>query len=145
MVPNLNVCIYIYTLYMRAVTSPQYLLRGGYKQRGLHPRLKAGKDIMDALVHLRKKKGAEDEGKQPEESRCWRRRFGACFMLTMPESSRNHPSSRARKMMGVIVVVCAAFGLTHRIEGQDCDHVFTCEGDAGVHRHIQRRGSGPGV
>ena len=23
--------------------------------------------------------------------------------------------------------------------------MFTCEGDAGVHRHIQRRGSGPGV
>ena len=36
--------------------------------------------------------------------------------------------------MGVIVVVCAAFGLT-----------VSDEGGAGVHRHIQRRGSGPGV
>ena len=47
-----------------------------------------------------------------------------------------------RKIMGVIVVVCAAFG---RIGGQDWDHVFTREGDTGVHGYIQRRGSGPGV
>ena len=33
----------------------------------------------------------------------------------------------------------------HRIGVQDWDHVFTHEGDAVVHRHIQRRGSGPGV
>ena len=33
----------------------------------------------------------------------------------------------------------------HRIGGQDWDHVLTCEGGAGVHRQIQRRGSGPGV
>ena len=32
-----------------------------------------------------------------------------------------------------------------RIAGQDGDHVFIPEGDAGVHRHIQRRGSGAGV
>ena len=34
---------------------------------------------------------------------------------------------------------------SHRIGGQDRDHVFTGEGDAGHHRHIQGRGSGPGV
>ena len=33
----------------------------------------------------------------------------------------------------------------HRIGGQDRDHVFTREGDAGVHRHIPRISSGPGV
>ena len=33
----------------------------------------------------------------------------------------------------------------HRIGGQDCDHVFTREGEAGVHRHVQRRGSGLAV
>ena len=33
----------------------------------------------------------------------------------------------------------------HRIGGQDLDHVFTREEDAGVHHHIQRRGSGSGV
>ena len=47
-----------------------------------------------------------------------------------------------RKMMGVIVVVCAAFDLT---VSEAKTKVITREGDAGVHRHIQRRGSGPGV
>ena len=46
--------------------------------------------------------------------------------------------------MGVIVVVCAAFGLTVS-EAKTETHALTCEGDAGVHRHIQRRGSGPSV
>ena len=55
-------------------------------------RFKIDKGIMDALVHLRKKRGRGGGGKQLSESQCWRRRFGACFMLTMPESSRNHPS-----------------------------------------------------
>ena len=32
-------------------------------------------------------------GKQLPESQSWRRRFGACFMLMMPGSFRNHPSS----------------------------------------------------
>ena len=44
---------------------------------------------------------------------------------------------QSRKMMGAIVV--------HRIGGQDCDHVLTREGDAGVPRHVQCGGSGPGV
>ena len=33
-------------------------------------------------------------------------------MLTMPRSSRNHPTEQLRKMMGAIVVVCAVFSLT---------------------------------
>ena len=57
---------------------------------------KAHESIMDALVHLRKKKGRGGGGKQLPESQSWRRRFGACFMLAMPGSSRNHPSSRGR-------------------------------------------------
>ena len=56
-------------------------------------RFKADKDIMDALEHLRKKKKAGGGGKQLPESQSWRRRFGTCFMLTMPRSSRNPPSS----------------------------------------------------
>ena len=56
-------------------------------------RFKADKGIMDALVHLRKKRGEGGEGKQLPESLSSRRRFGACFTLTMPESSRDHPSS----------------------------------------------------
>ena len=58
-----------------------------------YTRFKADKDIMDALVHLRKKKRAGGGGKQLSESQSWRRHFGACFMLTMPGSSRNRPNS----------------------------------------------------
>ena len=52
-------------------------------------------DIMDALVHLRKNKGAGGGGggKQPPESQSWRRCFGACFTLTMRGSSRSRPRS----------------------------------------------------
>ena len=59
-------------------------------------RFKADEGIIDALVHLRKKRGAGGRGgggKQLPESQSRRRRFGACFTLTMPGSSRNHPSS----------------------------------------------------
>ena len=45
--------------------------------------------------------------------------------------------------MGVFVVVCAAFDLT--VSEAKTEHVFTRERDAGVHHHVQRRGSGPGV
>ena len=61
-----------------------------------YTRFKADKDIIDALVHLRKKKGAGGRGKALPESQSCRRRFGACFTLTMPGSSRNHPSSCGR-------------------------------------------------
>ena len=56
-------------------------------------RFKANKGIMDALVHMRKKRGRGGGGMQLPESLPWRRRFGVCVMLTMPGSSRNHPSS----------------------------------------------------
>ena len=59
-------------------------------------RFKADKDITDALVHMREKRGAGGGGKQLPESQSSRRRFGACFTLTMPGSSRDHPSSRGR-------------------------------------------------
>ena len=59
-------------------------------------RFKAAKGIMDALVHVRKKKGRRGGGKQLPESQSWRRRFEACFMLTMPRSSHNHPRSWGR-------------------------------------------------
>ena len=50
-------------------------------------RFKAEEGIMDALVHLRKKRGAGGGvGKQLPESQSWRRRFGARFTLTMPGS-----------------------------------------------------------
>ena len=53
-----------------------------------YARFKADKDIMDALVHPRKKAEAGEQ-----ESQSWRHLFGACFTLTLPESSRNRPSS----------------------------------------------------
>ena len=57
-------------------------------------RFKAYNGIMDALVHLRKKRGVGGGGgKQLSESHPSRRRLGVCFTLTMPGSSRNHPSS----------------------------------------------------
>ena len=59
-------------------------------------RFKADEGIMDALVHLRKKRGAGGRGgggKQLSESQPSRRRFELCFTLTMPGSSRNHPGS----------------------------------------------------
>ena len=59
-------------------------------------RFKVDKGIMDALAHLRKKRGAGGRGgggKQLPESQSWRRRFEACLILTMPGSSHNHPSS----------------------------------------------------
>ena len=50
----------------------------------------ADRGIMDALVHLRKKLGAGDGGKQLSESQPSQRHFGACFTLKMPGSSRRH-------------------------------------------------------
>ena len=55
-------------------------------------RFKADKGIMDALIHLRKKRGVGGGGKQQSESQSWRRHFGAYFVLAMPGSSRYHPS-----------------------------------------------------
>ena len=62
-------------------------------------RFKADGGIMDALVHLRNKRGAGGRGgggKQLPESQSWRRRFEEVFALTMPGSSRDHPSNWGR-------------------------------------------------
>ena len=56
-------------------------------------RFNADEGIVDALVHLRKKREAGGEEKQLPESQSWGRRFGACFTLTMPGLFRDHPSS----------------------------------------------------
>ena len=49
-------------------------------------RFKAGKGTMDALVHLKKERGAGGRGEATGES----------VLATMPGSSRNHPSSGGR-------------------------------------------------
>ena len=74
-------------------------------------RFKADSGIKEALVHLRERRGAGGGGKKLRESQSWRRRFGSYFMRTMPGSFLQLPE-QLRKMMGVIVVVYAAFGLT---------------------------------
>ena len=63
---------------------------------------KADQGIMDVLVRLMKKKGAGGGGKQLLESMLYANDAGV--VLQSPE--------QLRKMMKVIVVVCAAFGLT---------------------------------
>ena len=98
---------------------------------------KADNDIVDALVHLKNKSGVGSVGEQPQMSRPWGRRCGACITLTMPDSSCNRPQKR-RKMMDVMVVMCAAWR-------PRLNNVLTHEGDAGGHRHLQHRGSRPGV
>ena len=81
-----------------------------------YTRFKANKDTMDALVHLRKKTGAEGggggEGKQPPESQplatsLW----GVLYGDDVGVVSQS-PEQLRKTMSVIIVVVCAAFGLT---------------------------------
>ena len=76
-----------------------------------YTRFKADKDIMDALVHLRKKKGAGGRreataGDPVLATPLWGMLYAddVGVVSQSPEQPKN--------MMGVIVVVCAAFGLT---------------------------------
>ena len=74
-------------------------------------RFKADKGIMDALVHLRKKRGATGRGEATA-----RESVLATPLWDMLYADDAGVVSRSpeplRKMMGLIVVVCAAFGLT---------------------------------
>ena len=96
---------------MRARAPPvQHLLCGGYK-RGLHAFYKADEGIMDALVHLRKKRGAGGRGEATAgESVLATPLWGMLYADDAGVVSRS--PEQLRKMMEVIVVVCAAFGLT---------------------------------
>ena len=76
-----------------------------------YTRFKAGKDIMDTLVHLRKKKrsggrGEATAGEPVLATPLWGILYAddAGVVSQSPE--------QLSKMMGVIVVVCLAFGLT---------------------------------
>ena len=74
-------------------------------------RFKADKGIMNALVHLRKKRGAGGRGKATAgESVLATPLWGMLYADTAGIVSQSH--EELRKIMGVIVVVCAAFGLT---------------------------------
>ena len=74
-------------------------------------RFKADKGIMDALVHLRKKKGAGGRGEATAgESVLATLLWGMLYADDAGVVSQS--PEQPRKMMRVIVVVCAAFGLT---------------------------------
>ena len=105
-------------------------------------RFKADKGIVDALVHLRKKRGAGGRGEATVGESILATPFWGMLYADNVRVVSQSPE-KLRKMMGVIVVVCAAFGLA--VSEAKTEIVFTREGDAGVHRHIPRRGSGPGV
>ena len=74
-------------------------------------RFKADQGIMDALVHLRKKRGAGGRGEATAgESVLAMPLWGTLYADDAGVVSRS--PEQLRKMMEVIVVVCAAFGLT---------------------------------
>ena len=74
-------------------------------------RFKADKGIMDALVHLRKKRGAGGRGGATVgDSVLATPLWGMLYADDAGVVSQS--PQQLRKMMGVIVVVCAAFGLT---------------------------------
>ena len=73
-------------------------------------RFKADKGIMDALVYLRKERGAEGrEEATAEESVLAKPLWGMLYAGDAGVVSQS--LEQLRKMMGMIVVVCAAFGL----------------------------------
>ena len=73
-----------------------------------YTRFKADKDIIDALVHLRKKRGPGEATAVESvlETPLW----GMLYADDAGVVSQS--SEQLRKMMGVVVVVCAAFGFT---------------------------------
>ena len=72
---------------------------------------KADKDVMDALVHVRKKKGAGGRGEATAGEPVLATLL--CGMLYSDDAGVvSQPPEQLRKMMEVIVVVFAAFGLT---------------------------------
>ena len=72
---------------------------------------KADKGIMGALVHLRKKKGARGRGETAAgESALAAPRWSMLYADDAGVVSQS--PEQLRKMMGVIVVVCVAFGRT---------------------------------
>ena len=74
-------------------------------------RFKADKGIIDALVHLRKKRGAGGRGEATaRESVLATPLWGMLYADEAGVVSRS--PEQLRNMMGVIVVVCAAYGLT---------------------------------
>ena len=83
-------------------------------------RFKANKDIMDALLHLRKKRGAGGRGEATAGETVLATPLWGMLYVDDAGGDRG-------RVRGV---------WPHRVGGQDWDHVFTHKGDGGVHRHI---------
>ena len=76
-----------------------------------YTRFKANTDIMDALEHLKKKKWAGGRGEATAgepvlATLSW------CMLYADDAGVVSQSLEQLRKMMGVIVIVCVAFGLT---------------------------------
>ena len=95
---------------VRARAPPvQHLLRGGYKKRGLDAFQGGQKHIW--CTYLKKKKGAGGRGEATAEEPVLATPLWGMLYADDAEVVSQSPE-QLRKMMGVIVVVCAAFGLT---------------------------------
>ena len=75
-----------------------------------YTRFKAGKDIMDALVHMRKKSGRGRGEANTGETALTMLARGMLYADDAGVVSQS--PEQLKKIMGVIVVVCAAFSLT---------------------------------
>ena len=74
-------------------------------------RFKADKGTMDALVHLRKKRGAGGRGEATVGEPALKTPLWG-MLYADGAGVVSHSPEQLRKMMEVVVVVCAAFGLT---------------------------------
>ena len=84
---------------------------------GASTRFEADKCIMDALVHLRKKTGAGGRGEATAgEAILATPLWGMLYADDAGVVSRS--PEQLRKMMRVIVVVCAAFGLVSQVKSK---------------------------
>ena len=117
----------------------QYLLRGGYK-RGIHA-FQGGQRHHGRFGTPEEENGAGGQreataGGSVLATPLWDMLYAdnAGVVSRLPE--------QLRKMMEVIVVVCAVFGLT--VSEAKTEIMCLRAKGARVHRHIQRRGSGPG-
>ena len=77
----------------------------------VYTRFKAYKGMMDALVHLRKKTGAGERGGAVSGEPVLETSLWGSFYVDDAGVVSQSPE-KLRKMIGVIVVVCPAFGLT---------------------------------
>ena len=105
---------------------------------------KADRGIMDGLVHLRKKRGAGGRGEATAGESVLATPLWGMLYGDDAEGVSQSPEQLG-KMMGVVVVVCAVFGLT--VSGAKTE--IMCLRAKGMPEStatfIQRRGSGPGV